>query len=178
MSSKGTIHKWASGWNSPGLPGRVFLSKEALVTTMIKADLNPEHQAEEVPSGSLIDKWIEYCARKRASIETVKKGTDILIRLDPDEAEYYAENGFDGLLASVETPVKYQALAKKRKKKSKKPEDRFPRDGRGAGEGRPGGGRAGRNLGPCGLKGDEKGPGYGKGKGRGKGRGRLDINPK
>ena len=43
-----------------------------------------------------------------------------------------------------------------------------PKDGRGKGKGIPGGGRAGKNTGPC----KKDGPGYGKGGGRGKGKGR------
>jgi len=43
-----------------------------------------------------------------------------------------------------------------------------PRDGRGKGRGMPGGGRRGRNTGPC----KKGGPGHGRGGGRGGGRGR------
>lgn len=44
-----------------------------------------------------------------------------------------------------------------------------PRDGRGGGKGMPGGGRRGRNVGPCKSG---KGPGYGKGSGKSSGKGR------
>ena len=43
-----------------------------------------------------------------------------------------------------------------------------PQDGRGKGQGTPGGKRQGRNNGPC----RNGGPGFGKGEGRGGGRGR------
>ncbi|GAH00242.1 unnamed protein product [marine sediment metagenome] len=43
-----------------------------------------------------------------------------------------------------------------------------PKDARGKGTGMPGGGRAGKNTGPC----KSGGPGYGKGGGRGGGKGR------
>jgi len=45
---------------------------------------------------------------------------------------------------------------------------RPPRDGRGKGQGMPGGRRRGRNTGPC----KRGGIGYGRGSGKGKGRSR------
>jgi len=84
--------------------------------------------------------------------DQIRKGTKV-------EKEYM-ESG-----AKSASKIPPQFLAKKKKKEDSAGREP-PMTGAGKGKGMPGGGRRGRNTGPC--KGD--GPGFGKGEGRGKGK--------